>query len=151
MTGVSAIRPAILNDMPACANILNEWIDATDWMPRVHPADDVERHYREFVFREREVFVANRADEVLGYFCLSEDHYVTSFYVKAGERSAGLGRRMMDHAKGQRPDGLKLWTFVANTGARKFYEREGFVEAERSDGDNEEKLPDILFAWQGGL
>ena len=36
-------------DAAACAAVFNAWVDATEWMPRVHPADDVERHYREHV------------------------------------------------------------------------------------------------------
>jgi len=144
------IRPATLEDMAACAAILNEWIDATDYMPRVHTRDNVVQHYRKFVFEEREVHVADRAGEIAGYVVLSDDDYVTSLYVKVGERGARLGQKMIDHAKDQRPGGLKLWTFVANTGARRFYERERFVETKRSDGDNEERLPDILYAWQGG-
>ncbi len=150
MSATGIIRPATLDDMPACAAILNEWIDTTEWMPRVHSHDDVERHYSEFVFKEREVFITDHADEVLGYFCLSDDDFITSFYVKAGERSAGLGEKMMDHAKELRPNGLKLWTFVANMDAQRFYEREGFVEEKRTEGDNEEGLPDILYAWQAG-
>lgn len=43
---------------------------------------------------------------------------------------------------------VELWTFVANTGAQSFYRREGFAEMRRTDGDNEEHLPDILYRWQ---
>ena len=32
------IRRAGLPEAEACAAILNAWIDATPWMPRVHPA-----------------------------------------------------------------------------------------------------------------
>jgi hypothetical protein len=41
-----------------------------------------------------------------------------------------------------------LWTFVANAGARRFYAREGFVEARRTEGENEEGLPDVLLTWR---
>jgi hypothetical protein len=41
-----------------------------------------------------------------------------------------------------------LWTFVTNTGARRFYERHGFVAVETTDGShNEEAAPDIRFVW----
>ena len=43
----------------------------------------------------------------------------------------------------------QLWTFAANTGARRFYERHGFVATRRTDGDNEEGAPDILYVWSG--
>ncbi|MCF8469656.1 MAG: hypothetical protein K9G30_02600 [Parvibaculum sp.] len=48
------------------------------------------------------------------------------------------------------PQGFSLWTFQANLGARRFYERHGLNEARRTGGtENEEKLPDILYEWHG--
>lgn len=44
--------------------------------------------------------------------------------------------------------GLRLWTFVSNQGAQRFYQRHGFQEAERTDGArNEEGAPDIQYQW----
>jgi hypothetical protein len=43
-----------------------------------------------------------------------------------------------------------FWTFESNVRAQRFYERQGFVAARRTDGrDNEEGAPDILFVWRG--
>jgi GNAT superfamily N-acetyltransferase len=128
--------------MPICADILNAWIDATDWMPRMHPPEDVQRHYRDFVFKNRDTFVSD--GPVLGYVSLDADNYVTALY--ASVPGQGVGQRLLAHAKSLRPS-LRLWTFVANRDARRFYEREGFVETDRTDGDNEEKLPDVLYQW----
>ena len=140
------IRPATPADAPACAAILNAWIDATPWMPRVHPHEDVERHYREFVFQKRKVTVAVDAAPI-GYLALdAEEGFITSFFLKAEARGAGVGKRLLDNAKAG-AEMLQLWTFVENEGARRFYKREGFAEADRSDGDNEEGLPDILYRW----
>ena len=37
---------------------------------------------------------------------------------------------------------------MRNTGARRFYERHGFVEAGRTDGrGNEEGVPDVLYVF----
>jgi hypothetical protein len=47
------------------------------------------------------------------------------------------------------PEGLQLWTFASNASAQRFYERHCFVETRRTDGDNEEGAPDILYAWGG--
>jgi ribosomal protein S18 acetylase RimI-like enzyme len=62
----------------------------------------------------------------------------------------GIGSGLVELAKRERPDGLRLWTFASNTGAQRFYEAHGFVEAQRTDGrDNEEGAPDILYVWEG--
>ncbi|MEX0287199.1 MAG: GNAT family N-acetyltransferase [Paracoccaceae bacterium] len=139
MPDIRAGRPG---DALTCATILNRWIDATDWMPRVHSADDVERHYRDFVFREREVYVIG--NPARAYISLSDEDEVTSLY--SAVPGQGHGKALIDHAKTLRPR-LSLWTFESNTGAQRFYLREGFAEVERSAGDNEEKLPDIRYEW----
>ncbi|MCD1633809.1 GNAT family N-acetyltransferase [Martelella mediterranea] len=145
-----ALRPATIEDMTACAAILNDWIDETPWMPRVHDHRDVERHYRETVFVEHAVTVADMSGAVVAFSAVSEDAYVTALYVEATARGHGLGRALLDKAKAARPSGLKLWTFQANRAARHFYEREEFSELRRTGGDNEECLPDILYAWVPG-
>lgn len=141
------IRAATLSDMPACAAILNEWIDDTEWMPRIHPIEDVERHYCETVFAERKTIVADNAGALSGLLTVSPDAMVTAFYVRGRSRSLGIGRRLLCEAKRLFADGLSLWTFQANTQAQRFYRREDFTEVRRTDGDNEEGLPDILFRW----
>ena len=41
---------------------------------------------------------------------------------------------------------IRLYTFQANVGARRFYERHGFVAIEFTDGHaNEERCPDVLY------
>ena len=149
MSGSFVIRKATLNDMSACAAIRNDWTDATQWMPRVYPRDDVERHYRETVFAERDAYVVDDSESVVAMIFLSDDAEVTSLYVAADQRGRGYGKALLDQAKSVFPSGLQLWTFVENTGARRFYEREDFVEEQRTDGDNEEGLADIHFRWDG--
>lgn len=149
MRSEAALRPAGGEDVPACAAILNAWIDATDWMPRVHPADDVARHYREQVFPRQEVTVSERAGEVTGFLALDPQGCVTALYLAPEERGRGVGAELLNLAKARRPKGLTVWTFVTNAPARRFYAWEGFVERRRTAGDNEEGLPDVLFVWPG--
>ncbi len=146
--GHLTVRLAKLADMPACARILNDWIDATEWMPRVHPHEDVERHYRQDVFPNRTVYFAENPDrEAAGFLALSDDSYITAFYIDEKFRNAGLGASLLGKAKALSPQGLKLWTFVENRNAQRFYQREGFREELRTAGDNEEGLADILYVW----
>ena len=140
-------RAARIDDMKACAAILNRWIDDTAWMPRLHDRADVERHYRQTVFAERDVLVVDY-EGAAAFIALSDDHYVTALYADRPMRGRGCGRALLDLAKEKHPDELKLWTFQANTDAQRFYLREGFREIRRTDGDNEEGLPDMLFEWR---
>lgn len=143
------IRVASLSDMPACAAIFNRWVDETNWMPRVHDHDDVVRHYRETVYSQCQVLVAERQGDVGAFLALSDQSFVTALYADRRSRGLGLGTRLIERAKQIRPEGLSLWTFVANEDAQRFYRRQEFVELRRTVGDNEEGLPDILLRWPG--
>ena len=139
---MSDIRPGTREDAAPCAAILNDWIDRTEWMPRLHSKEDVARHYRDFVFVEREVHVLGTPPKA--FIGLDKGGYVTTLY--CAEPGQGRGKALLDHAKTLRPS-LRLWTFIANESARRFYIREGFTEIDRTDGDNEENLPDICYEW----
>jgi GNAT superfamily N-acetyltransferase len=142
------LRPAGPEDASACAAIFNAWVDATDWMPRVHPPEDVERHFRETVLPNCAVTVAERAGAVVGFLALAGAQ-VDGLYLAASARRQGVGTALVAAAKAASPEGLTLWTFVANRPARAFYAAPGFAELRRSAGDNEEGLPDILLCWPG--
>ncbi|MEM9250441.1 MAG: GNAT family N-acetyltransferase [Pseudomonadota bacterium] len=143
-TGID-VRQAVPEDADACAAILNDWIDRTDWMPRVHTHADVARYYRDVLFTEQSVWVEGRP--VAGFLALEpQTAYVTALYVATPGQ--GIGRALLDRAKSERRT-LSLWTFVANIPARRFYARAGFHEVRRTAGDNEEQLPDILLRWEG--
>ena len=139
-----ALRRGRPEDAPACAAILNAWIDDRDWMPRVHTPREVAAFYADVVFVEREVWLAG--DPVAGFMALDPlSHRVTALYVS--RPGQGIGKALLDRAKAGRRS-LELWTFVANGGARRFYRREGFREIRQTPGHNEEGLPDVLCRWE---
>ncbi len=141
------IRPGRAEDAIACADILNDWIDDRPWMPRIHSREDVRAFYRDFVFQHRQVWVAGEPIE--GFLAMDRSGgAVTALYVARAGR--GVGKALLDHAKAGR-NALELHTFQANTGARRFYAREGFSEIRFTDGDNEEGLPDVLLRWERGV
>ncbi len=113
----------------------------------VHTDDEVRRWFHEVVMPERDLWVAEAGGVVVGVLVLDGPE-LDQLYVAPGETSNGIGRALLDHAKARRPDGLALWVFESNVGARRFYEREGFVEVDRTDGSgNEEHAPDVRCAW----
>ncbi len=141
------LRNARTQDMAACAAILNDWIDETEWMPRVHSHADVVQHYKNVVAAERNVVVVVAANEIVGMMAVAPDDFITALYVKRSYRRQGVGRFLLERAKRDAGASLRLWTFQKNTSALAFYAHEGFVEVNHTDGDNEENLPDTMLEW----
>lgn len=141
--GIGAARPV---DAPAIAAILSDWIDETDWMPRVHKREQEQAFAADLVARGW-VSVARIRGEVVG-FLARDGTEVVALYVARGARGRGVGQALLARAKRQSP-WLALWTFQFNQAARRFYEAQGFHEIARTGGaGNDEKLPDIRYAWE---
>jgi SAM-dependent methyltransferase len=117
--------------------------------PSIHDDDDVRRHFREVVVATRETWVAvdTSADTIVGLLVLDDD-FVDHLYLEPSRTGEGIGSALLDRAKSERPDGLQLWAFQSNAGARRFYERHGFAADGWTDGDNEEGAPDVHYRWR---
>jgi GNAT superfamily N-acetyltransferase len=114
--------------------------------PMAHSEDDTRRYWREELVPKVEVWLAEDAGEVIAVMAL-DGEWLDQLYVAPGRTGAGIGTALLDLAKERQPTTLRLWAFQSNAGARRFYERHGFVEVDRTDGDNEEHAPDVLYAW----
>jgi GNAT superfamily N-acetyltransferase len=145
-------RRAAPDDARAVADVLIRSRNASvGSIPRaVHSDDETREWIKTVVIPQREVWVAESdASQVLAVLVL-DGNWIDQLYVDPACTGTGLGSRLVELAKARRPEGLQLWTFVTNTGARRFYHRHGFVVVEMTDGSrNEEKEPDIRFAWAG--
>ena len=81
-------------------------------------------------------------------FLARDGEDILALYVRPSQTGRGIGRALMQAAKARCPR-LRLWTFQANIAAQRFYLREGFAEAARTDGaGNDEGLPDIHYIWE---
>src|SRR3954471_22293206 len=117
----------------------------------VHDDDDVRDWFASHVVRVYELWVAEDDSGRLAGILVLDDDWVDQLYVDPERTGRGIGSRLLEIAKRERPRGLRLWTFQSNVGAQRFYERHGFVEVRRTDGhENEEGAPDILYACGGG-
>ena len=116
--------------------------------PGVHDDDDVRGHFASHIVEDCELWVAEQDGALAGILVL-DGEFVDQLYVEPGLTGRGIGSALLAVAKRERPQGLRLWTFQTNTGARRFYVRHGFVEVRRTDGrDNEERAPDVLYAYR---
>jgi GNAT superfamily N-acetyltransferase len=136
------LRHATPGDAPALGAILSDWIDETPWMPRLHTR------------QEDQCFVAGLiatamvwTDSGQSGFIARSGAEVPALYLARQARGRGLGAALLGAARTD-CDSLALWTFQANTRAIAFYQREGFAVAARTDGENDEGLPDIHLIWR---
>lgn len=146
------IRRAGPSDLDGIGDVwLSSWRATFDFEPG-HPDEDVRRWLATELVPVHETWVAvdevDGSDRVVGLMALS-DTMVEQLYIAPDWVGRGLGRRLVELAKAQRPDGLDLYCFAVNGHARQFYERNGFTAIEFGDGTgNEERQPDVRYAWR---
>ena len=103
---------------------------------------------REVVFPRRSIRIAQVGDEIVG-FAARDGAWLEHLYVKPSLDRQGHRARAARRDRGRGADVtpvLRLYTFECNTGARRFYERNGFTAVEFGDGStNEEREPDIRY------
>lgn len=74
--------------------------------------------------------------------------WIDQLYLRPSFVGQGLGSRLVAHAKTELGSPIRLYTFLANARARRFYEHHGFCVLEFGDGSrNEEGCPDVLYEW----
>jgi ribosomal protein S18 acetylase RimI-like enzyme len=69
-------------------------------------------------------YVATIRFRIVG-FIVFHGNEVGELFVAPTFQRQGIGKQLLDFAKQKKPDGLWLTTLAQNTGARRFYEREG--------------------------
>jgi GNAT superfamily N-acetyltransferase len=149
--GAPLIRKASAADLPACAAIINAYIDDTPWLPRTISREALEALFVPGLLDQRTLFVADQDGEILGYASLDPAKgFLPALYLKPEARGTGLGKTLLGAVKAARPQGFELTVFEPNTGARRFYQREGLIEIPESRVENtEEGVPTLLMRWRG--
>ena len=95
------------------------------------------------------VTVAEAHGEVVGVMATAQSEqcsWINQMAVDPVLVNQGIGTLLLAHAMRTLALPIRLYTFQANAGARRFYERHGFVPVEFTDGQaNEERCPDVLY------
>lgn len=140
------LRPARSTDAGKTGDILHRFQEETSWMPKLWTGAEAIAFCGTMI--DRGWVTVAEEDGRVAAFLSCDGTEICALYVHPDRQGCGIGKALLDAAKSAHPH-LKLWTFQANTGAQRFYLREGFTEAERTDGSrNEENLPDIAYEWQ---
>jgi GNAT superfamily N-acetyltransferase len=142
------IRRATPDDARAIGAIFVRTRDEMSYLPRI---PDEHRPLLGSWFVERYELWLEEADGSVAGFVGLDENLVSHLYVEPSAQGRGVGTALLDTAKRSRPDGLELWVFQKNDGARRFYERHGFRLVRLTSGaDNMEKEPDALYEWREG-
>jgi ribosomal protein S18 acetylase RimI-like enzyme len=141
------VRPAAHHDIDTIAEAYVASFAGLTFLPKLHTDEDMRRWVREELVPRNEVWVAERAGNVVG-FAAVKGGLLGHLYVHPDAQSRGAGTALLERVKAERPDGFELWVFQRNEGARRFYERHGLRLAELTDGSgNEEREPDARYEW----
>jgi GNAT superfamily N-acetyltransferase len=145
----TTLRRATRGDAEAVAAVYLRSFRAAYRFPLAHTDEEVRAWIGRVVIPERETWVAVDRGVVVGMMVL-DGAELDQLYLLPGWTGRGIGSRFVELAKGLRPQGMGLYTFQVNVGARRFYERHGFVLVDENDGSrNEERQPDVRYAWPG--
>jgi ribosomal protein S18 acetylase RimI-like enzyme len=103
-------------------------------------------YFRDVIVQACDVWVAETSDEVVAMMAVKGDE-LDRLYVATNTQRQGIGTARLDHAKALRPGGLRVVTLQRNAGARRFYERRGFVAYATGFSPPPESQPDIWYRW----
>lgn len=141
------VRPATDGDAAAIALVHRR--SRAETMPYLPPQRrslaEVTSWVREVILSDSRVLVAELDGAVVGYAALAGT-LLDDLYLLPEQRRRGIGTLLLAAVREYSPQRLTLHVFEANTDARAFYARHGFVEIGRGS-DNMERLPERTLRW----
>lgn len=121
------------------------------YAPLAHSDSEILQYIATQLIPNCQVIVAVSGEMIVGMMALSRDEtagWVEQLYLHPKTVGQGIGTQLLEQAKTKLSSPIRLYTFQANEGARRFYERHGFQAIAFGDGThNEEKCPDVLYEW----
>ena len=147
------VRPAREEEIEPLTRLFVRARNEMEYLPSVPESavDVIADRIRE----HEELWVADADGRVVGFLGIEASTnlggvaVLEKLYVEPGDQGRGIGAALLEKAKALRPDGLYLWVFQKNDGARRLYERHGFQLLKLTDGAaNMEREPDALYRWE---
>jgi len=146
----ATLRPATSADAAHVAGLLIDTRSAfMPYAPSAHSETEVREWVAGHLVPAGGVTVGVVDGRVIGAMATARKgrvSWITQMAVDPSLVGQGIGSLLLAHALRTLELPIRLYTFQANAGARKFYERHGFAAIEFTDGQaNEERCPDVLF------
>jgi len=146
----SLLRRATSSDASRVADVLIGTRSAfMPYAPSAHTEEEVRAWVASHLIPNTCVTVAEKEGRVVGVMATDSDgtgSWIMQMAVEPKLVGSGIGSALLVHAIRSLRRPIRLYTFQQNVGARRFYERNGFLAIELTDGQgNEEKCPDVLY------
>jgi putative acetyltransferase len=119
--------------------------DRLPWLVGLHTPEEDRSYFRGQLYRICQIWGAFEDATLIGIIAFRDD-WIDQLYILPRAQRHGIGTALLEIAKSAFPR-LHLWTFQRNIAARNFYEARSFVKVRETDGENDEKEPDILYRW----
>lgn len=144
------LRSATNSDAQCVADILlASRATFLPYAPSPHTEVENRAWVREVLLPAGGVTLACNGEQICGVLAVSQAEgvsWIDQLYLDPKLVGQGIGNILLQHALQTLARPIRLYTFQANTGARRFYERNGFRVLEMTDGQgNEEQCPDVLY------
>ena len=147
-------RRATADDAAAvCEVYLTSHKTFLPYAPLAHTDEEVQDYIAHTLIEKVEVIIAELAGRIVGLLALDRKDgtgWIEQLYLHPDVVGQGIGTQLLAIAKSRLGPPIRLYTFQANRGARRFYERHGFQAIAFGDGSgNEQNCPDICYEWRG--
>ena len=144
------LRPARAGDASRVADVYLASRKAfLPFAPLAHSDAEVRGWIRDVLVPSGQVTVAVWHEEIAGMMAVSKARghgWIEHLYLHPAFVGRGFGSRLLEQGLAAAARPVRLYCFAENSGARRFYERHGFVAIEFGDGSaNEEGCPDVLY------
>ena len=146
----TSLRSAAAEDSESVARILIETRKALmPYAPWAHSEEDVRKWVRSHLIPTSNVTIAELNSRVVALVATSTDDsylWIDQLYVHHEMTRQGAGTQLLSLVTSSTQLPIRLYTFQENLGARRFYERHGFLAVGFTNGQaNEEHCPDVLY------
>jgi ribosomal protein S18 acetylase RimI-like enzyme len=104
-------------------------------------------YFRNHVLKENNVFVVESEERPVAFMAMRDD-FIDHLYVHPDYQHRGIGKDLLDYARRLSPEHVWLYTLQINTGARAFYEKNGFTAERFGLSPPPENEPDVEYHWR---
>jgi GNAT superfamily N-acetyltransferase len=104
-------------------------------------------YFRNVVLKSNEVWVAELEHRPIAFMAMRGD-FIDQLYIDPDYQRRGIGKALLNFAKGQSPHHLWLYTLQVNANACAFYEKNGFIAEKFGVSPPPESEPDVEYHWR---